>query len=86
MSSTPAEFQRALNLVFGDAVSEAPGGLLLVEGCVRLHFALQSEKTLKIGALQLASLRVEISVLEGDAAAAKQLLSRVDRATQRGGG
>lgn len=86
MSSTPAEFQRALNLIFGDAVSEAPGGLLLVEGGVRLHFALQSEKSLKIGALQLASLRVEISVLEGDAAAAKQLLSRVDRATQRGGG
>ena len=65
---------------------EAPGGLLLVEGGVRLHFALQSGKVLKIGALQLASLRVEISVLEGDAAAAKQLLSRVDRATQRGGG
>lgn len=86
MSSTPAEFQRALNLVFGDAVSEAPGGLLLIEGGVRLHFALQSEKALKIGALQLASLRVEISVLEGDAAAAKQLLLRVDRATQRGGG
>lgn len=86
MSSTPAEFQRALNLVFGDAVSEASGGLLLVEGGVRLHFALQSGKVLKIGALQLASLRVEISVLEGDAAAAKQLVSRVDRATQRGGG
>ena len=86
MSSTPAEFQRALTLAFGDAVSTAPGGLLLVEGGVRLHFALQREKALKIGALQLASLRVEISVLEGDAVAAKQLLSRVDRATQRGGG
>ena len=40
MSSTPAEFQRALNLVFGDAVTEAPGGLLLVEGGVRLHLSL----------------------------------------------
>jgi hypothetical protein len=86
MNSTPAEFQRALRLVFGDGVSEASGGLLLVEGGVRLHFALQSEKALKIGALQLASLRVEISVLEGDEAAAAKQLARVDRATQRGGG
>ena len=86
MSSTPAEFQRALTLAFGDAVTTAPNGLLLDEGGVRVYFVLRSEKALKIGALQLASLRVEISVLEGDAAAAKKLLSRVDRATQRGGG
>jgi hypothetical protein len=71
MSSTPAEFERALPLAFCDAVSTVPNGLLLDDGSVRVHFALQCEKALKIGALQFASLRIEISVLEGDTAAAK---------------
>jgi hypothetical protein len=41
--------------------------------------------TSKIGALQIASLRVESSVREGDDAAGKSLLRRVDRATRSGG-
>lgn len=86
MNSTPAEFQRALVQTFASAVSEAPGGLLLSLDGVRLFFALRSGKIRKIGALQLASLHVEISVLEGDAVAAKKLLARVDQATLRGGG
>jgi hypothetical protein len=47
---------------------------------------LTGEKSHQIGALQIASLRVEISVQEGDESAAKNLLARVDRATLRGGG
>ncbi len=86
MNSTPAEFRRALVLAFASAVSDEPGGLLLSLDGVRLFFALRSGKTRQIGALRLASLHVEISVLAGDAVAAKQLLARVDRATQRGGG
>lgn len=86
MNSTPEEFRRALSQAFGDAVSEDASGLLLVEGKVQLHFALQREKARQIGALQLASLRLEISVREGDEVAAAALLARVDRATQRGGG
>lgn len=86
MNSTPAEFRRALLQAFGAAVSEADDGLLLSLDGVRLHFALQAEPPRKIGALQIASLRVEISVQEGAAAAAASLLARVDRATQRGGG
>lgn len=86
MSSTPEEFRRALLLVFGDAVaSDAEGVSLSVDG-VCLHFALTNQAPIKIGALQLAMLRVEINVRHGDEAAVTKLLARVDRATQRGGG
>ena len=86
MNSTPAEFGRALRLVYGVAVSADETGLLLNAEGVALHFALYSESPRKIGALQIASLRVEISVREGDEASAKSLLAQVDRATLRGGG
>ena len=86
MNSTAAEFRRALVQAFGDAVGEDGSGLLLSADGVQLHFALHSEKSRQIGALQLAMLRVEISVRHGDEATAKNLLARVDRATQRGGG
>ena len=86
MNSTPSEFGRALRLVYGVAVSADETGLLLNTEGVALHFALYSESPRKIGALQIASLRVEISVREGDEASAKSLLAQVDRATLRGGG
>ena len=86
MSSTPGEFRRALFTAFGDAVSEDGDGLLIAENDVRLHFALSSESPQRVGALQLCSLRVEITVRQGDEVAASALLDRVDRATQRGGG
>ena len=71
---------------FGDAVSEDGAGLLVTDGEIRLHFALSSEKPLRIGALQLSTLRVEVTVHQGGEQAASALLDRVDRATQRGGG
>lgn len=86
MNSTPAEFERSLRLAFASAVETATDGLLLDVDGVRLHFALRRENPGQIGALQLAALRVEISVLAGDARAAARLLARVDRATLRGGG
>ena len=86
MSSTPDEFRRALFTAFGDAVTEDGAGLLVTDGEIRLHFALSSEKPLRIGALQLCTLRVEITVRQGDEQAASALLDRVNRATQRGGG
>jgi len=86
MNCTPAEFRRGLVLAFGDAVSEEVSGLLLSADGVQLHFALHGENSRRVGALQLAMLRVEISVRQGDGVAAEKLLARVDRATQRGGG
>ena len=86
MSSTPGEFRRALFAAFGDAVTEDASGLLVAENDVRLHFAMRSENPQRVGVLQLCTLRVEITVRQGDEAAASALLHRVDRATQRGGG
>ena len=86
MNSTPAEFRRAMFQAFGDAVSEDASGVLLSVDGVQLHFALHSEMPRNIGALQIAMLRVEISVRQGEETAAENLLARVDRATQRGGG
>lgn len=86
MNSTPAEFQRTLNQAFAGAVFEDEAGLLLALDGVQMHFALTGEKGRQIGALHIASLRVEITVRKGDAAAANALLARVDRATLRGGG
>jgi hypothetical protein len=86
MSSTPGEFRRAMFAAFGDAVTADAAGLLVTEGGIRLHFALTSENPQTVGALQLCTLRVEITVLQGDESAASALLDRVDRATQRGGG
>ena len=86
MNSTPAEFTRALRLAFGAAVSETHDGLLLSSPESTLHFSLQSEIPHKIGALHIATLRVRISVRQGDESAAQKLLAQVDRATLRGGG
>ena len=86
MSSTPDEFHRALSKAFGDAVTEDATGLLVADGGVSLHFALTSETPQRVGALQLCTLRTEVTVRQGDQGAASELLARIDRATQRGGG
>ena len=86
MSSTPGEFRRTLSKAFGDAVTEDATGLLVAEGGVSLHFALTSETPQRIGALHLCALRTEITVRQGSEEAASELLVRIDRATQRGGG
>ena len=86
MSSTPAEFRRALVQAFGAAVRDEADGLLLAVADVHLHFALSELPVRRIGALQLARLQVDITVQAGQPAAAGDLLARVDRATQRGGG
>lgn len=86
MTSTPEEFRRAVSLAFGDAVTHTPEGLELAMDDVRLHFAISEGPVRRIGALQLATIRVQISVLSGDQVSAQRLISRVDRATQRGGG
>jgi len=83
---TPAEFRRAMRYAFGDAVSEDATGLMVDADGASLHFALSSEEPRSIGALQLSVLRAEITVRQGDEKAASELLTRNDRATQRGGG
>ena len=85
-NSTPAEFRRALRHAFGSAVSEDASGVLVAADGAVLHFALNSEQPRQVGALRLSVMRVEITTREGDEEAASELLTRIDRATQRGGG
>lgn len=86
MSCTPDEFRRSLVQAFGDAVTDTADGLLLAGEAACLHFSLSEQQPRRIAALQLSTLRVEISVRAGDEAAARRLLAQVDRATLRGGG
>ena len=86
MSGTPGEFERALRLAFADALVTDDQGLLLTDGQVGLHFSLRDAQEMRIGALQLPCVQVEIKVLAGERAAAEKLLARVDLATLRGGG
>jgi len=86
MNSTEEEFRRVLELAFGPAVTDTGAGLQLAIDGVQLHFALQRESSHRVGALQLALLRVEISVQRGDEVAVAGLVARFDRATLRGGG
>lgn len=86
MACTPEEFIQSVTKAFGNAATRETDGLLLSTEGVSILFALHPEKMRQIGALQLASLRVEIRVREGDADRVQQVLDRVDRATLRGGG
>lgn len=86
MTCTAEEFRRALVAAFGAAVSRTPNGLLLAGRDASLTFALREQPLLRLAALQLARLRVEIDVHAGDDLAAQDLLAQVDRATLRGGG
>jgi hypothetical protein len=51
-----------------------------------VRFDYQVAPSWRIGSLQLPSLHVGLSVLDGDPDAVERLVDRVDRATQRGGG
>jgi hypothetical protein len=86
MTGSAAEFRRALRQAFGAAAIDSGSGVRLIEDGVCLRFDLAAVAPLRIGALVLERLQVRVSVESGDAEAARRLLARVDRATQRGGG
>jgi hypothetical protein len=86
MTSTPGEFVGSLLAAFPGAVEANQNCLTVTYGGARLQFDFQVGQSWRIGSLQLPSLLVNITVLDGDEAAVAGLLDRVDRATQRGGG
>jgi len=86
MTCTADEFRRALVAAFGAAVSSTPNGLLLAGRDASLTFTVREQPPLRLAALQLSTLRVEIGVHAGDEPAVQNLLAQVDRATLRGGG
>jgi hypothetical protein len=86
MTSTPEEFAGSLKAAFPAAVESAPNCLIVTYGTARVRFDYQVAPSWRIGSLQLPSLHVGLSVLDGDPDAVERLVDRVDRATQRGGG
>jgi hypothetical protein len=86
MNGSAAEFRRALRHAFGEAVRDSAGAPEVGVGGTCLRFTLTELPAQRIGALQLPLLRVEVSILSGTDPEAAELLARVDRATQRGGG
>jgi hypothetical protein len=86
MNGSAAEFRRALRHAFGEAVQGSADAPEIGVGRTSLRFALTELPAHRIGALQLPVLRVEVSILSGSDPEAAELLARVDRATQRGGG
>jgi hypothetical protein len=86
MTSAPEEFVGSLTAAFPDAVQFASNCLIVSHGMARVRFDYQVAPSWRIGSLQLPSLLVNITVLEGDPDAVEALIDRVDRATQRGGG
>ncbi len=86
MTSTPEEFIGSLSTAFPAALKETPNALIVSYGLARVRFDYQVAPSWRIGSLQLPTLLVGISVLDGNPAAVEALIDRADRATQRGGG
>jgi len=86
MTSTPEEFVGSLAVAFPGGLEAAPNALIVSHGMARVRFDYQVAPSWRIGSLQLPSLQVDITVLDGDQDAVETLIDRADRATQRGGG
>lgn len=86
MSGTPAEFIRALETAFGDAVRVEGRQVSVATPAAGLAFTLSPLPPLRLGRLELPRQEVAVAVVKGEPAAAAELLARIDRATQRGGG
>jgi hypothetical protein len=86
MTATPGEFVASLTAAFPAAVEAGRDWLVVTHGQARVRFDFQVGSCWRIGSLELPSLQVNITVLEGRADAVAALIERADRATQRGGG
>ena len=86
MTSSPGEFIGSLKTAFPGAVETGHNTLTVTHGAARVRFDYQVGPAWRIGSLELPSLRLDISILAGDPEAVTDLIDRVDRATQRGGG
>lgn len=86
MTSTPEEFAGSLAAAFPAGVESGQNYLTVTHGTASVRFDYQVGASWRIGSLELPSLELRITVLEGDETAVEALIGRVDRATQRGGG
>jgi hypothetical protein len=86
MTTTPQELLVSLQTAFPDAIKASPGAIEITEPEASLRYDYESVPALRLGSLALSRLSVSITVLAGTESAVNDLIDRVDRATQRGGG
>lgn len=86
MSTTAGEFVASLTAAFPGAVAAGEGWAEIHRDGAGLRFEFTPVAPLTIGSLSLPRIELAIAVTAGDEAAAEELLTAVDRATQRGGG
>ncbi len=87
LSATPAEFERDLRKAWpAGVVRESDHRFCVEDGPIRLVIQVEVIGVRKIGLLELPRLAAHYVFSGGDEAARRQLLTRLDRAMQRGGG
>ncbi|HRQ56093.1 MAG TPA: hypothetical protein PLN31_01640 [Azoarcus taiwanensis] len=87
VAATPAEFERDLRKAWPQGVrSDASLSLELNDGALRLTILLEPLEPRRIGLLTLPRLCARYRFEGGDERARTALLTRLDRAMQRGGG
>lgn len=80
------EFRRSLEMAFPDRVTQQSAVLRVDDGQAALEITLTPQAPRRIAALHLPTLLVEIRFVAGTTVAQRNLLARMDRAMQRGGG
>lgn len=86
MTATPTEFGNSLRAAFPGEIGEGDGWLEVSRQDVRVRFDYLLLAPLRIGILALPRMEVIVSIEAGQPDAVSELLERVDRFTQRGGG
>jgi len=86
VTSTEAEFSRALRLTRDVTISGAPPGFEVSNNRAALSITLAATSDLELGSLRMQRLRVEIIGLRGEQDDQQRLLACIDRTMQRGGG
>lgn len=87
VTATPAEFERDLRKAWPAAVERpGPSCFRLEEGDLRLEIDIAPAGIRRLGLFELPILHAHYRFSGGDAAARHLMLSRLDRAMQRGGG
>lgn len=87
VTATPAQFERDLRQAWDGGVEFAPTGALRIRhGMLVLDITVRAGAMRKLGLFELPVLHADYRFTGGDEAARRDLLARLDRAMQRGGG
>jgi len=86
MAATEKEFRRGLAFAFPQGVTERGGSLHVVYAEATMEIITEPMPPRVIAALHLPVLHVQIRFIAGTPERQQEMLARMDRAMQRGGG